>query len=230
MTKEELLKQIHCKTDEERQKAEFYLEMKGIAFHKAIFDYLCQKENKTIPIEWSDLSKELRSDKALRDILYKYLATLEEYIRAYISNKYEDTANQQDFWIDTSRHDYNIIKTQLMSGKPLFKTLEDADFGTLIKQVKCLPEIDKHELFYGVGTDENLDAVKELRNAVSHHKFLKSCKFKDCDVDGSDSDSLIANIQNLRQLLPLPYRVGENGRGGITQELKLLKIKLTNKH
>ena len=226
MTKEELLKQIHCKTDEERQKAEFYLEMKGIAFHKSIFDYLCQKENKTIPIEWSDLSKELRSDKALRDILYKYLATLEEYIRANISNKYEDTATQQVFWIDTSRYEYNKIKTQLMRGKPLFKTLEDVDFGTLIKQVKALPQVDKQELFGSIGTDENLDAVKELRNAVSHHKFLKSCKFKDCDVDGRNSDSLIANIQNLCQLLPLQYRFGENGMGGITKELFLIGISL----
>lgn len=228
MTKDELLKQIHCKTDEERQKAEFYLEMKGVAFHKAILDYLCQEENKTIPIEWSDLSNELRSDKALRDILYKYLATLEEYIRAYISNKYEDTATQQVFWIDTSRYEYNKIKTQLMRGKPLFKTLEDVNFGTLIKQVKSLPEIDKHELFYGIGTDENLDAVKELRNAVSHHKFLKLYKFKDCNVDGIDSDSLIANIQNLRQLLPSLYRFGENGMGGITQELKKTQFIMLN--
>ena len=157
-------------------------------------------------------------------MLYKYLATLEEYIRAYISNKYEDAATQQVFWIDTGRYEYNKIKTQLISGKPLFKTLENVDFGTLIKQVKSLPEIDKHELFYGVGTDENLDAVKELRNAVSHHKFLKLCKFKDCNVDGSDSDLLIANIQNLCQLLPLQYRFGENGMGGITKELHLIGI------
>lgn len=225
MTKEELLKQIHCKTDEERKKAEFYLEMKGIAFHKAILDYLCQKENKTIPIEWLDLSKELCSDKALRDVLYKYLATLEEYIRAYISNKYEDAATQQDFWIDSGR-DYNRIKTNINNGKPLFKTLEEIDFGTLIKQVKNLPEIDRQELFCGVGTGENLDAIKELRNAVSHHKFLKSCKFKDCDVDGRNSDSLIANIQNLCQLLPLQYRFGENGMGGITKELFLIGISL----
>lgn len=223
MTKEELLKQIHCKTDEERQKAEFYLEMKGIAFHKAILDYLHQKENKTVPIDWSDLSKELRSDKALRDVLYKYLATLEEYIRAYISNKYENDPIQQVFWVNDGRYDYNRIKTQLVKGKPLFKTLEDVDFGTLIKQVKQMPELDRKQLFGDVGTDNNLDAVKELRNAVSHHKFLKSCKFKNCTVDGNNSDSLIANIQNLRQLLPIQYRFGEKGVGGITGDLKKIR-------
>lgn len=228
MTKEELLAQILFNNEEERQKADFYLEMKGIAFHKCVLNYLCTNCGKTIPIEWSDLSNELRSDKALRDILYKYLATLEEYIRAYISNEYENNAIQQDFWVNDSRYDYNKIKTQLVNGKTLFKTLEDVDFGTLIKQVKHLPELDRKQLFGGVGSDKNLDAVKDLRNAVSHHKYLRLCSFETCIVDGHESDSLIANINNLRQLLPVQYRFGENGKGGITQELKLLKIKLTN--
>lgn len=228
MTKEELLTQIHFNNEDERKKAEFYLEMKGIAFHKNILDYLYTNCGKTIPVEWSDLSNELRADKALRDVLYKYLATLEEYIRAYISNKYENDAIQHVFWVDDSRYDYNKIKTQLVNGKPLFKTLEDVDFGTLIKQVKRLPALDRNQLFGDVGTDDNLDAVKDLRNAVSHHKFLRLYSLKTCNVDGNESDSLFSNIRNLRQLLPMQYRFGENGMGGLTQELKLLKIKITN--
>ena len=226
MTKEELLAQILFNNEEERKKAEFYLEVKGIAFHKSILDYLCTNCGKTIPVEWTNLSNELRSDKALRDVLYKYLATLEEYIRAYISNKFEDNT-QQTFWINGKR-DYNKIKTRLKSGTPLFKVLEDVDFGTLLEQVKRLPVSDRKQLFGNVGSDTNLDAVKDLRNAVSHHKFLKQYSFNDCIVDGNNSNSMISNIQNLRQLLPVQYRFGENSMGGITQELKSLKIKLTN--
>ena len=222
MTKEELLAQIHFNSAEERLKAEFYLDMKGIAFHKSVLDYLCKNENKTIPLEWADISNELRTDKALRDVLYKYLATLEEYIRAYISNKYEDNI-QQKFWVDDGKN-YNRIKTKLTNGTPLFKTLEDIDFGTLIKQVKALPETDKKELFVDTATDENLDAVKDLRNAVSHHKYLKQYKFKTCTVDGISSASLKANIQNLCQLLPLQYRFGANAKGGITSELRKIRI------
>ena len=224
MTKEELLAQIHFNNEEERNRAEFYLEMKGIAFHKNILDYLCTNCGKTIPVEWSDLSNELRSDKALRDVLYKYLATLEEYIRAYISNKYEDNT-QQPFWINGTR-EYNKIKTRLESGTPLFKVLEDVDFGTLLEQVKHLPETDRKQLFGDVGSDKNLDAVKDLRNAVSHHKFLKQYNFKDCIVDGNNSNSIISNIQNLRQLLPTRYRFGENEMGGVTKELYLIGINL----
>ena len=217
MTKEELLAQILFNNEEERKNAEFYLEMKGIAFHKSILDYLCTNCGKTIPVEWTNLSNELRSDKALRDVLYKYLATLEEYIRAYISNKYEDNT-QQTFWINGKR-DYNKIITRLECGTPLFKVLEDVDFGTLLEQVKRLPVSDRKQLFGNVGSDTNLDAVKDLRNAVSHHKFLKQYSFKDCIVNGNNSNSMISNIQNLRQLLPEQYRFGENGMGGITKDL-----------
>ena len=88
-------------------------------------------------------------------------------------------------------------------------------------------EIGQRIVDYDDEKKQILDAVKELRNAVNHHKFLKLYKFKDCNVDGSDSDSLIANIQNLRQLLPLQYRFGENGRGGITKELALIGITIS---
>ena len=222
MTKEELLAQIHFNSDDEREKAEFYLEMKGIAFHKIVVDFLCQNQNKTIPIEWTDVSNEVRSDKTLREVLYKYLATLEEYIRAYVSNKYEDDT-RQDFWINGQMKN-NKIKTKLSKGTPLFQTLEGTDFGTLIKQVYSMPEDDIEKLFDNVGTEQNLEAVKELRNAVSHHEFLQCFKFKSCTVDGFSSNSLINNIKNLRQLLPRGYRFGENGKGGITADLKKIKI------
>lgn len=223
MKKEDLLKKIHFKDEVEQQTANFYLNMKGVAFHKTILDYLCKNENKIIPIDWMDISKELRSDKAIRDILYKYLATLEEYIRAYISNKYEDDCLQK-FWIDTGLYDYDRIKTQLLKGKTLFKILENVSFGTLIKQVKALPKSDRQDMFGKAGTNENLDAVRELRNAVSHHKFLKTFEFKPCTVDGDKSNSLIFNINNLRQLLPTQYRYGKNGMGGITGDLRLIKV------
>lgn len=73
---------------------------------------------------------------------------------------------------------------------------------------------------------KNLVAVKELRNAVSHHKFLAGYKLKTCSVDGFEGCSLIDNIKNLRQLLPERYRYGKNGKGGITAELNKIGINL----
>ena len=199
--------------------------MKGVELHRRILDYLgCDFEKSKI--EWPKIANVLRTDKALRDIIYKYLATLEEYIRAFISNKYIDNV-QQEFWIDgTSKRQENKIKTNIDSGKNLFDVIEDTDFGSLIQQVKNLPIEDKKQLFGDFYSDTNLDAVKELRNAVSHHKFLARYELKFCSINGVEGCSLIDNIKNLRQLLPERYRYGKNGKGGITAELNKIGINL----
>ena len=222
MTKEQFLSKVIFNSNEERDDALFYIKVKGLSLHKEICDYLL-KENNNQTITWKQISDELRLDKGLRDTLYIYLATLEEYIRAYISNKYEDDINQH-FWI--SGKGRNDIKENINKGTPLFKVLQETDLGTLINQVNALPSNDIKELFGEVGTSENLVAVKELRNCIGHHKFLKTYKFKECTVDGVKSNTLINNIKNLRQLLPERYRFGKNGNGGITKELKKYQIKI----
>lgn len=225
MTKNELLSFIAFKNEQEKEEAEFYLSVKGVELHRRILDYLgCDFEKSKI--EWPKIANVLRTDKALRDVIYIYLATLEEYMRAFISNKYENNI-QQSFWIDGSgQRKANKIKTNILSGKKLFDILENIDFGCLIQQVKNLPIEDKKQLFGDFYSDTNLDAVKELRNAVSHHKFLARYELKFCSINGIEGCSLIDNIKNLRQLLPERYRYGKNGKGGITAELNKIGINL----
>ena len=160
MTKEEFLAKIVFNNDEERDDALFYIKVKGLYVHIQIYEYLT-KGNKDITVTWKQISDELRIDKGLRDSLYIYLATLEEYIRAYISNKYENDLNQS-FWIN-GKGNRNCIRDNIAKGTPLFEVLQDTDLGTLIQQIQALPQSDRHELFGGVGTKENLQAVKELR-------------------------------------------------------------------
>src|SRR5690606_5063782 len=98
-------------------------------------------------------------------------ATLEEYIRAYISNKYEDNS-KQDFWQDGSTKRAKV-KTRIENGEALSTVLESIEFGNLINQVKHMPLNDINEMFENnTNIYDNLDAVRELRNAVSHHVFL----------------------------------------------------------
>ncbi len=74
---------------------------------------------------------------------------------------------------------------------------------------KKLTVKEKRSLFGRIGQlEENLLAVKQLRNAVSHHRMLfvyedlYECYFE----DGTIGDSLMDNIVNLRQLLNPYYR------------------------
>ena len=225
MTKDELLKKLYfdLNSDKDLNDAEFYLRVKGIAYHQKIMTHLgVDFDDEKSTIEWSKVSALLRYDKKLRDKIYIYIATLEEYMRAYLSNKYESIPNQS-FWRD-GRKQRSKVKTRILQGEQISDVLQSIEFGDLMNQIKNLPPIDISEIFES--TDElqlNLDAVRELRNAVSHHAFLIGYQFKLCNVYGNRSNSLTNNIKNLRQLLPKEYRFGKNGKGGITGEIENCK-------
>ncbi len=230
MTKDELMKKLYFdpNSDDEYSDAEFYLRVKGVAFHHKIMTHLGVdfNDDKSI-IEWSKVSALLRYDKKLRDKIYIYIATLEEYIRAYISNKYEDDPIQP-FWID-GRSPRSKVKSRIKDGECVSEVLQSIEFGVLLNQIKNISTEDLREMF-DTTTDihSNLDAVRELRNAVSHHAFLMNYKFRTCTVDGISNDSLNQNIRNLRQLLPIEYRYGKNGKGGITAEINSSKFEKIN--
>lgn len=230
MTKDELMKKLYFdpNSDEEYNEAEFYLRVKGVAFHHKIMTHLGVdfNDDKSI-IEWSKVSALLRYDKKLRDKIYIYIATLEEYIRAYLSNKYEDDPIQP-FWND-GRSPRSKVKTRIIDGESISEVLQSIDFGDLISQIKNISAEDISEMFdFTIDIHSNLDAVRELRNAVSHHTFLINYKFKSCLVDGVNNISLEHNIKNLRQLLPKEYRYGINGKGGITAEIEACKYEKNN--
>lgn len=179
------------------------------------FDF--SKENEMI--DWAKVSVLLKYDKKLRNKIYIYLATLEEYIRAYISNKYENEP-QQDFWQD-GKSERSKVKMRIKNGESVSSVLESIEFGVLMNQLKHMPKNDIHEMFENnINIYDNLDAFRELRNAVSHHVFLLGNKFKSCKVDGVESSTLEQNLKNLRQLLPAEFRYGKNGKGGITGEIE----------
>ena len=224
MTKNELLSFIAFKNEQEKEEAEFYMAVKGVELHRRILLFLGCSFSEKAKIKWSKIARILKTDKALRDVIYIYLATLEEYMRAFISNKYENNI-QQSFWIN-GRGERNWIKDNIERGQELFEVIENTEFGCLIKQVENLPIEYRTQLFGDSYCKKNLVAVKELRNAVSHHKFLAGYKLKTCSVDGFEGSTLIDNIKNLRQLLPERYRYGKNGQGGITAELNKIGIKL----
>lgn len=224
MIKNELLSVIAFKNEQEKEEAEFYMAVKGVELHRRILLFLGCTFSEKSKIKWSKIARILKSDKALRDVIYIYLATLEEYMRAFISNKYENNI-QQSFWIN-GRGERNWIKDNIERGQELFEVLENTEFGCLIKQVENLPIEDRTQLFGDSYCKKNLVAVKELRNAVSHHKFLAGYKLKTCSVDGFEGSTLIDNIKNLRQLLPERYRYGKNGKDGITAKLNKIGINL----
>lgn len=174
---------------EERDKAKHYLDLKGVNLHHSIYLYLSSYT--ASKIKYCEIATTYRYDKRIRKVLYKYIGLIEEKIRAYIDNKYSEEMNKLKL---TTK----IAKT-LKSELELYKALDKTLFSDLIAQVMDLSEEDIHSIFPDtVFESKNLKALAELRNAVSHNRFLLNyLDFKECNIDGIISGSLHANLTNL---------------------------------
>ena len=183
--------------DNDRERAEKYLKAKGLFFHVQLKNKLkAWTEGETV--KYSQIASYYRYDKRIRNVLYKYIAYLEEYYRAAILDVYFDNTNQQ-FWIKE-------IKEEIDKGLPLNIILEDLGFRKLIKQMKQMPDEIKQkcDLLGRTRLKENTDALIVFRNAVMHNKFLLMYKgFSVCFLmNGKVGASLRDNIFNLLSFLP----------------------------
>lgn len=183
--------------DKDRERAEKYIISKGLFFHLQIKRKLLAWI-KADSVKYSQVASYYRYDKRIRMVLYKYIAYLEEYYRVAILDAYFDNTDQ-NFWIPE-------IKSKLDKNEKLDSVLEGLGFKELIKQMKRMPDAIKQKCDF-VGRKrlrENIFALKELRNAVMHNKFLLMYRgFAMCYLsNGKQGASLRDNILNLISFLP----------------------------
>lgn len=186
--------------DEDRIRIANYLKTKGIEKHILIKEKLLSW-SESGNIEYTKVASTYRYDKRIRLVLFKYLSYFEEFYRAIILDHYI-TKTRQSFWI-------NELKEKLKEySYNLNDALEHLDFASLLIQSQKLPKAIKELCHFHSGKHlkDNSIALKELRNAVMHNKFLLLYRgFNECYVqcvDDGKSANLKANILNLIQFLP----------------------------
>lgn len=186
--------------DEDKIRIANYLKTKGIEKHILIKEKLLSW-SESGNIEYTKVASTYRYDKRIRLVLFKYLSYLEEFYRAIILDHYI-TKTRQSFWI-------NELKEKLKEySYNLNDALEHLDFASLLIQSQKLPKAIKELCHFPSckHLKDNSIALKELRNAVMHNKFLLLYRgFNECYVQGVDdgkSANLKANILNLIQFLP----------------------------
>lgn len=186
--------------DEDKIRAKKALKSKGVEKHIQIKNKLLTwSENENI--EYTKVASTYRYDKRIRNVLFKYISYLEEFYRAIILDNYIQNTRQV-FWVKQLQ--MSLIKFE----NNLNNALEHLSFSSLLNQCQKLPEEIKARCFSlnKNHLKKNLFALKELRNAVMHNKFLLLYRgFEKCYVNGVDagkSANLKANILNLIQFLP----------------------------
>lgn len=194
---ENVLSQMKYEKPEEVEDAKKYIALKGMVQYQRIINY-CKNLSNELPT-YTVVSNLYRYDKRLRDNLYIYMATVEEFMRACIGNKFEG-------------NDINLVKTEEFikkqsKYKSISLTLEQLTLGELIHLV-----LKNKILFQNVYNLEtlkmNLNAFRVLRNKISHHNFLFAETYEKCMINNTVDKTIKYNIDNVKLLLPNEYREG----------------------
>jgi len=194
MTPKKLLYEMTYENEKQMAEAEKYIALKGIVQYQRVIEFCCSQGE--IPT-YTKVSSMYRYDKRLRDTLYIYLATAEEFMRACIGNQFEDN---ESGLMKTSKF---IAKQRQYQSVSL--TLEQLTLGALIDMV--LSNQDVFVNCYDLNNIKtNLNALRVLRNRVGHHNFLFAETYETCVVNGAESNSLEQNIKNLQCFLPREFR------------------------
>ena len=103
----------------EKEDFEKYKKLKGVYLHKQVYDVLLEA-NGGENVTYQELSSIIRYDKNLRDTLYIYLATCEEYLRALLLKSYDVASDSPKFeqhcykpLIDALKDKYDFSKSNL---------------------------------------------------------------------------------------------------------------------
>lgn len=193
------MQKLKFANDEEREKCSKYLDLKGIAYHVVLINNIGLDKNGEIT--YKKISDLYKYDKRLRNRLYKFISAFEEQIRGFIANRY--SAGLDSSLLGTK------VNELLDSGSYITIALEELSFSELMNVVKELSEKDLNKLFPNVDQYlfKNLDAVRELRNAISHNKIILFYEeFESCYIDGIEKKDLASNIKNLSNLIDEYYK------------------------
>lgn len=194
---ENILNQMKYENPEELEEAKKYIALKGMVQYQRIINY-CKSLSSEFPT-YAKVSGFYRYDKRLRDKLYTYMATVEEFMRACIGNKFEND-------------DSDLVKTeQFIKKQNKYKSvslrLEQLTLGELIQLV--LKNRMVFQDVYNLETLEtNLNAFRVLRNRISHHNFLFAETYEKCIINNNIDNTLKHNVDNVKFLLPNEYRQG----------------------
>lgn len=183
-------------SDKDKENYENYSKIRGPQQYRIIFETL-KKANGDVT--YSDVNAFVRYDKALKDALYVFLGTLEEYIKTYIfaNFDFEDASlvekklknkPYKNYSKDYQLKEINNSNNEITDLYKVFK-LSFGDIIKLLEDNKCPFDTEK------------LKKVKILRDKVMHHlPVLFNIDFI------SNVEETRDEIEIMKELLPDDYK------------------------
>lgn len=181
---------------------EKYSKIRGVQQYRIIFEALSKVDSN---VKFTDVNSFVILDKAMKDVLFKYLGTLEEYIRNDILLRFDF-----DPEAELKKPEYHyfkglpkcIRKTNPADEITDFYKRFSLNFGDLVSFIK-----DYDSQTYDTS---KLDIIINLRNNVMHHSpLLFDYNFQ------STVEETLKGIVALVEMLPSDYK------GGCIKNLKV---------
>ena len=197
-----------------------YMKTRGFYVYKQVYDALVNWIPDTKEITYEQFSSFIRYDKSIRDKLYIYLAAAEEYLRSIIFDELEINHAPTDFSSESLEISELRERTHEEQWKDsnlyFYSYVRNFDFG-LIKQIFVKFSLESK---YGI-YQEDLTAIRILRNKVMHHNMLLLSYFTERSKIEETIKGIELGIEALYRLLPTKQlKEGSviNGqvRGGLT--------------
>lgn len=177
---------------------DYWLKLKGEYKYLSLMQLL-DAEDRT----WHNIDDLYRYDKRLQINIFRYFCMFEEYLRALIANQ---TRNITIIDVNGLESIFDIIpKYNIKNGVNLGENLDQLVFYELIQLVQMLKSKDDYNppLEH---LDDNLLALKKMRNCICHNRLLFLEPLLPCYVDNVKNASLEANIKNFYQILNNTHR------------------------
>lgn len=199
---------IETLNDEEKENYKMYNEIRGKQVYRIVYEAL----NNKFDFNYTEMNRIIRCDKALKDILYKYLAIIEEMVKSYLFSNY-DLSKSITIRLNSLKKIHfndindNLIKRNVIDGEItyLYKVYS-LTFSQLIKLLENKKD-NKYDL-------KKLKIINTLRNKVMHHYLL----FFD-ENSKLLNEELKIEINALISVLPKRYLIGNKEKKGFIEEL-----------
>lgn len=172
---------------------EKYSKIRGVQQYRIIFEALSKVDSN---VNFADVNSSVILDKAIKDILFKFLGTLEEYIRNDILLRFDFDPEAE---LKKSEYHYFkglpkcIRKTNPADEITDFYKKFALNFGDLVSFIK-----DYDSQTYDTS---KLDLIINLRNSVMHHSLL----LFDYNFESTVEETL-KGIGALVEMLPSDYK------------------------
>lgn len=190
-----MLEKMIFQSQEEEADFEKYRQMRGDDVYFQIFRVLSEKTPK---VKYVTVRAYIRYDKNLRDMLYIYLATLEEYCKARLLHSF-DVCTPKKY----QGHCYERLMEKLVprgDGESNLYYGFQPDFGDLM-HICSEKEVYKIE-------SSNQKAIKALRNQTMHHALILFGNAKTEKELSDHFNTLEKQLNALVNALPQEYRNG----------------------